>query len=133
MGKRKSQNNHGKRKLYTNAASLTPDKSTAVQRKHKDTLFRFIFRDKRKLLQLYNALNQSDYQDPEDLQITTLENVVYISCKNDISILVDMTLYLMSIRGAGIPICRFAACSILHGCTVTMWSKTSVTCMEPGG
>lgn len=37
--------------------SFTPDKGTYVQRIHKDKLFRFIFRDKRKLLQLYNAIN----------------------------------------------------------------------------
>ena len=90
MAKKTNHKPHGKRKLHVQTASLTPDKGTAVQRPHKDTLFRFIFRDKKKLLQLYNALNQSDYQDPDGLQITTLENVVYLSYKNDISFLVDI-------------------------------------------
>lgn len=90
MAKKTNNKPHGKRKLHVQTASLTPDKGTAVQRPHKDTLFRYIFRDKKKLLQLYNALNQSDYQDPDDLQITTLENVVYLSYKNDISFLVDI-------------------------------------------
>ena len=71
MGKR--TNVHGKRKSCKKAVSLTPDKGTAVQRKHKDTLFRFIFRDKNNLLQLYNALNQSDYRNPDELVITTLQ------------------------------------------------------------
>ena len=71
MGKR--TNSHGKRNSYKKAFSPTPDKGTAVQRKHKDTLFRFIFRDKNNLLQLYNALNQSDYRNPDELVITTLE------------------------------------------------------------
>ena len=73
MAKKMNQKNHGKRKPHVKVASLTPDKGTAVQRKHKDTLFRFIFRDKNNLLQLYNALNQSDYRNPDELVITTLE------------------------------------------------------------
>lgn len=64
MSKRNIKN-HGKRKPHGKQVSLTPDKSTNVQRKHKDTLFRFIFRDRKKLLQLYNALNQSGYEDEE--------------------------------------------------------------------
>lgn len=103
MAKKTNHKPHGKRKLHVQTASLTPDKGTAVQRPHKDTLFRFIFRDKKKLLQLYNALNQSDYQDPDGLQITTLENVVYLSYKNDISFLVDMTLYLVEHQGSWNP------------------------------
>ena len=73
MAKKTNHKPHGKRKLHVQTASLTPDKGTAVQRKHKDTLFRFIFRDKNNLLQLYNALNQSDYRNPDELVITTLE------------------------------------------------------------
>lgn len=81
MSKRNIKN-HGKRKPHGKQVSLTPDKGTNVQRKHKDTLFRFIFRDGKKLLQLYNALNQSDYENVEDLRIVTLENVVYLGYKN---------------------------------------------------
>lgn len=99
MGKRNNKN-HGKRKPVTSQASPTSDKGTAVQRTHKDTLFRFIFRDKEKLLQLYNALNQSDYRDADGLAVTTLENVVYLGYKNDISFLVDMNLYLVEHQGS---------------------------------
>lgn len=58
-------------------------------RKYKDTLFRRVFKEKRYLLELYNAVNHTDYQDPEKLQINTLENVLYISMKNDISFMID--------------------------------------------
>ncbi|HIZ23545.1 MAG TPA: hypothetical protein IAA21_12250 [Candidatus Blautia faecigallinarum] len=75
-------------------SSLTPDKGTHVQRIHKDTLFRFIFRDKTNLLQLYNALNGSDYQDEKQLTITTLENVIYLGYKNDVSFLLESVLFL---------------------------------------
>ena len=66
-----------------------------VNRKHKDTVFRMLFSDKRVILELYNALNGTDYQDPNDLTVTTLENAVYMAMKNDVSFLLDekMTLY----------------------------------------
>lgn len=38
-----------------------------VNRKYKDRLFRIIFKDKRDLLQLYNAINNSNYTNPNDL------------------------------------------------------------------
>ena len=46
------------------------------------------------LLGLYNALNRTDYQDPELLTVTTLENAIYMNMKNDISFLLDVTLKL---------------------------------------
>lgn len=38
-------------------------KGYQVNYHHKDRLFRFIFKEKRALLSLYNAINDSDYQD----------------------------------------------------------------------
>ncbi len=35
-------------------------------RKYKDVLFRHLFRDKQDLLELYNALNDSTYENPEE-------------------------------------------------------------------
>lgn len=43
------------------------------KRSHKDTVFRMLFREKRELLSLYNAINGSAYTDPEALEIVTLE------------------------------------------------------------
>ncbi|MDO4556077.1 MAG: hypothetical protein Q4B70_13155, partial [Lachnospiraceae bacterium] len=60
----------------------------AVNRQYKDRLFRFIFRDKASLLQLYNAINGTDYQDPDALEVNTIENAVYMSMKNDLSFLI---------------------------------------------
>ena len=64
--------------------------------RYKDKLFRFIFNhNKEWLLSLYNALNGTHYTDPVELTITTLEDVIYIKMKNDISLLLDseMNLY----------------------------------------
>lgn len=66
-----------------------------ANRRYKDELFRFIFHDKRDLLSLYNAVNGTDYKNPDDLEINTLENVIYLKMKNDLSFLVgaSMNLY----------------------------------------
>ena len=74
--------------------TLTP------QREYKDRLFKAIFgRDteesKRWRLDLYNALNDTNYTDPNALELNTIENVIYITMHNDVSFLVDseMNLY----------------------------------------
>lgn len=46
-----------------------------------------LFHDKRKLLELYNALNGSCYKRPQDLKIVTLENAIYMGMRNDLSFL----------------------------------------------
>ena len=66
-----------------------------VNRKFKDSLFRMIFSEKEALLELYNAINGSDHQNPEDLTITTIDDVLYLGMKNDVSFLIgkQMNLY----------------------------------------
>ena len=63
-------------------------------RLYKSRLFVMIFEDKEKLLELYNAVNKSNYQDPGLLEINTLENAIYMSMKNDLSFLIDAKLSL---------------------------------------
>lgn len=65
-----------------------------VNRKYKDHLFRFIFQDKKDLLDLYNAINSTDYSNPDELLITTLQDVVYLGMKNDVSFLIGSYLNL---------------------------------------
>ena len=65
-----------------------------VQRNYKDSIFRMLFKDKENLLSLYNALNQTDYTDVDGLEITTLENAVYMNYKNDVSFVFDFELML---------------------------------------
>lgn len=65
-----------------------------VIRNHKDTVFRMLFREKDKLLELYNALNGTDYENPEKLEVYTLENAIYLGVKNDVSFLLDSELNL---------------------------------------
>jgi hypothetical protein len=68
-----------------------------INRNHKDRLFRFIFGDpehKERTLELYNALNGSDYEDPERLEVRSTEGVLYLSMKNDVCFLIDTELNL---------------------------------------
>lgn len=65
-----------------------------TNRKHKDRLFQRVFSDKRDLLDLYNAVNHTAYSNPDELEITTLDDVIYLSMKNDLSFIISSTLNL---------------------------------------
>ena len=62
--------------------------------KYKDTIFRMIFSEPEHLLSLYNAVAGKEYQDPDALDIVTLENAVYMGMKNDLAFVLEMGLYL---------------------------------------
>ena len=73
---------------------------TGHVREFKDRLFKAIYgRDtpesKKWRLELYNALNGSCYTNPDDIELTTIENVIYITMKNDVSFLIgdEMNLF----------------------------------------
>ncbi len=70
-------------------------KKRKVRRQVKDRLFRFLFeKDKEALLQLYNALNGTDYQDASQLEVVTIESAVYVVMKNDLAFVIAGTLNL---------------------------------------
>ena len=86
MAKCKRNRNKTKRNFTVN----TP----TTNRNYKDTVFRMLFSDRKNLLSLYNAVNQSDYNNPDDLEIVTLENAIYMGMKNDLAFIIDTNLYL---------------------------------------
>ena len=61
----------------------------------KSSLFAKIFSDKKELLELFNAVNGTNHQDTDELEINTIEGIVYMTTKNDVSFLIDsaMNLY----------------------------------------
>ncbi|MDY2912174.1 MAG: hypothetical protein SOT58_09015 [Agathobacter sp.] len=68
-----------------------------VNKKYKDRLFCLLFGNeehKDNILSLYNALCHTTYTNEEDIQIYTIDDVIYIKMKNDVSILLDSFLYL---------------------------------------
>ena len=70
------------------------ERHAAVNRCYKDTVFRMLFADKENLLSLYNAMNGKSYTNPDDLEIVTLENAIYMEMKNDLAFIIDTRLYL---------------------------------------
>lgn len=69
-------------------------KRIRLNRNHKDHLFRYLFNDKKYLLDLYNALHDSHYTDPEELEVVTMEDVIFMKMKNDLSFMIDSRLSL---------------------------------------
>ena len=65
-----------------------------AKREYKDSLFRVLFKEKKELLSLFNAVTGTHYENPDDLQITTLENAIYMSMKNDVSCVIDLQMHL---------------------------------------
>ena len=74
-----------------------------VNRNYKDGLFLMIFRKKQALLSLYNAVRGSNYTNPDDLTVTTIENVLYMGMKNDVSFIINNQLHLYEAQSTWSP------------------------------
>lgn len=74
---------------------LLKEPEVTANRCFKSRLFVMLFEDKKELLELYNAVSGKNYQDPELLEINTLDNAIYMSMRNDLSFIIDsrMPLY----------------------------------------
>ena len=66
-----------------------------VNPKYKARIFELLYQEKKELLNLYNAVNGTSYEDPEELEINTLENAVYMAMHNDVSFVIgwNVSLY----------------------------------------
>ena len=63
----------------------------AVNDEHKDRVFKFLFgnpENKHWTLSLYNAVNGSSYDNPDDITFNTIEDAVYLGMKNDVSFII---------------------------------------------
>ncbi|MBQ8625567.1 MAG: hypothetical protein IJ419_05360, partial [Agathobacter sp.] len=71
--------------------------TVSINGEYKDKLFCLLFgREEYKdnILSLYNALNNTNYMNTDDIEITTIEDTLYIKMKNDVSFLIDSYLSL---------------------------------------
>ena len=62
------------------------------ERNYKSNVFVMLLEEKRRALELYNAVNDSDYDDPEQVVINTIEGGFELSIQNDASFIFDNTL-----------------------------------------
>jgi len=83
-----------KRKKRNPRKHVVTNRRVTANRQYKDTIFRMLFKDKKNLLSLYNAMNQRSYTDEDALEVVTLENAIYMGMKNDLAFIMDMNLYL---------------------------------------
>ncbi|WP_051151058.1 hypothetical protein [Butyrivibrio sp. VCB2006] len=88
-----------------------------ANRKYKDTVFRLLFKEDRKaLLDLYNAINHSHYNNPDELIVNTLDNAIFMGMHNDLSFIIDTHLNIyehQSTKCPNIPLrCLFYVSSL---------------------
>ena len=57
--------------------------------KYKDSVFTLLFGEKDKLIELYNAISGTNYTSNVNLEITTLQDALFLDRKNDISFVID--------------------------------------------
>ena len=78
-----------------NEKFIKTERNLQVYHTYKDGIFRMLFKEKDRLLELYNALNGTSYTQAEALEINTLENAIFIKMKNDVSFIIEsrMCLY----------------------------------------
>jgi len=69
-------------------------KGADTNREIKNSVFCDLFSDKKNALSLYNAINGTDYNDENELEIATIDEVIYMHQKNDVSVLFDSKLTL---------------------------------------
>ena len=74
-----------------------------VHRNYKNGLFLMIFGNKPALLRLYNSINDSNYTNPDDLIINTIEGVLYLGMKNDASFIINNELNLYEAQSTWNP------------------------------
>ena len=61
-------------------------------REYKSDVFSMLMEDKANALELYNAMNYSNYTNPEDVEIQTLDKGVSLSIRNDAAFILDSNL-----------------------------------------
>ncbi len=83
-----------KRKRKSAVGRAENQKRVRANVHYKDTVFRMLFREKKQLLGLYNAVSGRNYENPEKLDIVMLESAVYLGMRNDVAFIIDMRLYL---------------------------------------
>ena len=65
-----------------------------INREYKDRMFKLVFREKKDLLELYNAINSTSYTNEEEIEINTIEDALYLNMHNDISYIITSVLNL---------------------------------------
>lgn len=74
-----------------------------MTRNHKDNVFCMLYRDRKNLLSLYNAMNGTTYENERNLEVVTLEEAIYMKIRNDAAFVVDSRLNLYEQQASANP------------------------------
>lgn len=69
----------------------------SINRSYKDKLFKLIFgnpENKKWTLSLYNAMNGSNYDNPDDIICNVIEDAIYVRMGDDVSFVIEDTVSL---------------------------------------
>ena len=83
--------------LITFYKSSVTVKNLSVNEEHKDRVFKFLFgnpENREWTLALYNAVNGTSYDNPDEIQFNTIEDAVYLGMRNDVSFIILSELHL---------------------------------------
>ena len=58
---------------------------TELERNYKDTVFVTVFQDKKRLIELFNAIFDEDYDENAEISIVTIKDVLFRTLKNDVA------------------------------------------------
>ncbi len=106
-------------------------------RAYKDRIFRMIFKEKAEFLELYNAMNGTSYDNPDDLIVTTLENAIYMGMKNDVSFMLYDRLALYEHQSSinpNMPLRDLFYLACVYSCLVrdeSLFSERQIKIPEP--
>ena len=85
---------------------LNIEQNIQGNREHKSSLFNLVFERKEDKLVLYNAVNNTDYHNLDELEVDTLNSALYMGVKNDISFLIGHTMNLYEHQSTKMQICQ---------------------------
>ena len=77
------------KKSETAELNFQQQRRTELERNYKDTVFVTVFHEKAKLIELYNAIFDTDYDKDTAIDIVTIKDVLFRTLKNDVSFVLD--------------------------------------------
>ena len=69
--------------------NLQPQETAELERNYKDSVFVTVFHEKDKLIELYNAIFDTNYGMDTAIDIVTIKDVLFRTLKNDVSFVLD--------------------------------------------
>lgn len=94
---------------------LTQGGNCMANKEYKSDVFSMLLQDKKRAMEIYNAINGTDYDDPELVEMTTLDDKSFsLTVRNDASFILDANLSLYEHQSTYCPNMPLGICFILQ-------------------